>query len=113
MEFSAYNRLMAKTLAINLKDIRSVTDFQRNAKTHVARLKRSKSPMVLTVNGSAAIVVQDAGTYQQLVDRLEELEEEQRVTAAIDEGLEAVERGDVHPAREALKSLGRKLGLQG
>ncbi len=107
MEFSAYNLLMAKTLAVNLKDIRSVTDFQRNAKTHVARLKRSKSPMVLTVNGSAAIVVQDAGTYQQLVDRLEELEEQQRVIAAIDEGLEDVKQGRVYRARDVLKYRGR------
>ena len=107
MEFSAYNLLMAKTLAVNLKDIRSVSDFQRNAKTHVARLKRSKSPMVLTVNGSAAIVVQDAGTYQQLVDRLEELEEQQRVIAAIDEGLEDVKQGRVYRARDVLKYRGR------
>ena len=107
MEFSAYNLLMAKTHAVNLKDIRSVTDFQRNAKTHVARLKRSKSPMVLTVNGSAAIVVQDAGTYQQLVDRLEELEEQQRVIAAIDEGLEDVKQGRVYRARDVLKYRGR------
>jgi len=86
---------MAKTPALDVRDIRSVTDFQRNAKTHVARLRKTKAPMVLTVNGSAAIVVQDAVTYQKLVDRVEELEYEREFVAAVNEGIAAAERGDV------------------
>jgi prevent-host-death family protein len=100
-------------MMIDVTEIRSVTDFQRNAKKHVAHLKKTKSPMVLTVNGAAAVVVQDAASYQDQVDRLEEFEERQRFIVAIDESLEAVERGDVYPAREALAALGKKLGLRG
>ncbi len=103
---------MAKTTTIDLKDIRSVTDFQRNAKTHVTRLRRTKAPMVLTVNGNAAVVVQDAATYQDLVNRVEELEEHSRFVAAVNEGLKDVAEGRVYPAREALKALGRKLAIQ-
>jgi PHD/YefM family antitoxin component YafN of YafNO toxin-antitoxin module len=102
---------MPKLPGINIKDIRSVTDFQRNARTHVARLRKTKAPMVLTVNGSAAIVVQDAATYQQLVDRVENLEYERDFVAAVNEGIAAAERGDVYPAREALEKLGRELGF--
>jgi hypothetical protein len=58
---------MAKTLSIDVKDIRSVTDFQRNAKVHVARLKKTKAPMVLTVNGNASVVVQDAAAGRRAV----------------------------------------------
>jgi PHD/YefM family antitoxin component YafN of YafNO toxin-antitoxin module len=102
---------MAKLPSLNIKDIRSVTDFQRNVRTHVARLKKTKAPMVLTVNGSAAIVVQDAATYQKLIDRVDELEYESEFVAAVNEGIAAVERGDVYPAREALEKLGRELGF--
>jgi prevent-host-death family protein len=92
---------------IDLKDIRSVTDFQRNAKEYVGRLKRKKQPMVLTVNGRAEIVVQDAQSYQELLDRLAQLE----TVAAIRTGLEDVNHGKTRPARKAFTDLGTKLGI--
>jgi PHD/YefM family antitoxin component YafN of YafNO toxin-antitoxin module len=91
---------------VDLKEIRSVTDFQRNAKTHVARIRKSKAPLVLTVNGQAAIVVQDAVAYQQLLSRVGELEDELAAVAAIRVGLEDKRAGRVKPARAALKALG-------
>ena len=102
---------MANTLQIDVKDIRSVTDFQRNAKTHISRLKKTKAPMVLTVNGNASVVVQDAVSYQRLQNRIQELEYEREFVAAINEGLKDIEEGRVYPAREALKALGRELGV--
>jgi len=102
---------MANTLQIDVKDIRSVTDFQRNAKTHISRLKKTKAPMVLTVNGNASVVVQDAVSYQRLQNRIEELEYEREFVAAINEGLKDIEEGRVYPAREALKALGHELGV--
>jgi PHD/YefM family antitoxin component YafN of YafNO toxin-antitoxin module len=96
---------------LDLKEIRSVTDFQRNAKTHVARIKRSKTPLVLTVNGRAEVVVQDATAYQELLDRVETLEAELAVVAAIRVGLEDKAEGRVRPARAALKALGKKLAV--
>jgi len=102
---------MAKTVSIDLKDIHSVTDFQRHAKTHVTRLRKTKAPMVLTVNGSASVVVQDAGAYQKLLNRVEELEYERGFVAAVNEGLKDIDEGRVYPAREALEALGRKLGV--
>jgi PHD/YefM family antitoxin component YafN of YafNO toxin-antitoxin module len=38
------------------------------------QLKETRSPLVLTVNGVAELVVQSAESYQILVDRLEYLE---------------------------------------
>ncbi|MDE1162753.1 MAG: type II toxin-antitoxin system prevent-host-death family antitoxin [Acidobacteriaceae bacterium] len=84
---------MAKAISIDVRDIHSVTDFQRNAKAHISRLRKTKSPMVLTVNGTASIVVQDAETYQEQMDRLEQLEEERRFVVAVNEGLADVEAG--------------------
>lgn len=44
-------------------DIRSLTEFQRQTKKAIARLKRTGRPEVLTINGEAAIVVQDAAAF--------------------------------------------------
>jgi len=46
---------------IDLREVRSVTEFQRNIKDYVGRLKQRRTPLVLTVNGRAELVVQDAG----------------------------------------------------
>ncbi len=92
---------------IDLKEIRSVTDFQRNAKEYVGKLKDSKTPLVLTVNGRAELVVQDAASYQELLNHIEELE----TIAAIRVGLQQARDGKTKPARAALKELGAKLGL--
>ena len=59
---------------IHIEDIYSLTEFQRNAKAYVKSLKETGRPQVLTVNGRAEVVVQDAKSYQQmmaLIDRLQ------------------------------------------
>lgn len=94
---------------IDLREIHSVTEFQRNAKEYVGKLRESKTPLVLTVNGRAELVVQDAGSYQDMLDRIEELE----AVAAIRIGLNDVKMGKVQPARKALKDLGKKLEIHG
>ena len=53
---------------VKLSNIRSLTDFLRNSKTHIRRLERSGQPEVLTVNGQARVVIQDADSYQKLLD---------------------------------------------
>jgi PHD/YefM family antitoxin component YafN of YafNO toxin-antitoxin module len=57
---------------VDLKDIQSLTEFQRKTRQTIARLKKTGRPAVLTVNGQAEIVVQDAASYQLLVARAEE-----------------------------------------
>ena len=64
---------------IKLDNIYSLSDFKRNAKEFVERIKGTKSPLILTVNGKAEVVVQDANTFQTLIDRLQQAEEELRV----------------------------------
>jgi prevent-host-death family protein len=59
---------------IDLREIRSVTEFQRNIKDYIERLKKKKTPLVLTVNGKAELVVQDAESYQVMLERLERAE---------------------------------------
>ena len=56
---------------IRPQDIGSLTDFSRNTKAHLKRLKRTGRPELLTVNGKAEVVVQSAAAYQRLIASLE------------------------------------------
>jgi hypothetical protein len=64
-------------LKLKIEDIGSLTNFHRNSKAHLTRLRLTGRPEVLTVNGKAEVVVQDAAAYQRLLSRLE------RVTSAL------------------------------
>ncbi len=63
---------------IDLQNIQSLSDFKRNAKRFIEQIKATKSPMVLTVNGKAEVVVQDAVAFQAICDRIQQAEEELR-----------------------------------
>jgi hypothetical protein len=56
---------------LNLKDTCSLSDFQRKTRGHIRRLTRTGLPEILTVNGRAELVVQDAASYQKLLDALD------------------------------------------
>jgi prevent-host-death family protein len=61
---------------IDLRNIHSLTDFKRNANAYVEQLQATQLPLVLTVNGKAAVVVQEAGAFQSLIDRIASIESE-------------------------------------
>ncbi len=52
----------------DVRRVVSVSDFTRRASSYLQKLDGTRSPLVLTVNGRAAAVVQDAETYQEMVD---------------------------------------------
>jgi len=86
---------------IDLNDIHSLTEFQRNTKEHIERLKETGNPQVLTVNGKAEIVIQDAGSYQKLLESIDRLE----AVAGIKRGLDEVRQGKTSPANEVFESM--------
>lgn len=74
-----------------VRDIMSLSTFKRDSNKVVRQMKKTKEPVVLTINGKAAIVVHDAESYQEL--------------------LELKERADtVGVLRQRLASLGRRKG---
>lgn len=83
---------------IALQDIRSLTDFQRNTKTHLKRLKTTGRPEVLTVNGKAELIVQDAAAYEETLDAIR----------GIQRGLDAMKAGGGKPYRQALDEIRAK-----
>ena len=64
---------------IDARQIYSLTEFLRNHKVHIAHLKETKTPEVLTVNGRAEVVILDAESYQKLMERMQQMES---ITAA-------------------------------
>ena len=85
-------------------DIRSLSDFKRNISELLQRLKKTGHPLVLTINGKAEVVVQDAEAYHELLERVETIEGIQR-------GLAEVKAGRTKPAREILSRLRQKHGV--
>jgi hypothetical protein len=88
---------------LNLTDIHPLTDFLRNAKEHLERLRTARRPELLTVNGKAAVVVQDAASYQELLERVERAE----TLAGIQRGIEAMKAGKMRPVKAVLGDLKR------
>jgi prevent-host-death family protein len=50
------------------KDIQPLTTFRNNSVKVMQQLKKTKRPIILTVNGKPEAVVQDAAAYQRLLD---------------------------------------------
>jgi PHD/YefM family antitoxin component YafN of YafNO toxin-antitoxin module len=46
------------------RDINSLSNFKRNTSDFMQRLKSTKVPLVLTINGVSELVVQSAEGYQ-------------------------------------------------
>lgn len=58
---------------INLsQDIQPLCTFERNT-NELTQMRNTGHPIVLTINGKAELVVQDAASYQQLLNKIEEL----------------------------------------
>ena len=72
-----------------LKHIESLTAFKRNTTEYVKMIKKSGKPLILTVNGRAEIIVQDAESYQRMLERLDRAE----TIEAVREGLESARQG--------------------
>ena len=90
------------------KDIQSLTTFRRRSGEFMKQLKKSKRPVVLTVKGKAAAIVQDADSYQRLLDIAAQTDSEE----GIRQGLEGVKEGRVRPAREFFSEFETRHGLR-
>lgn len=89
------------------RDIHSLTTFRRNPKRLMKSLKKNGRPVVLTVKGKAEAVLQDAKSYQHLLD----------IAAAADpregirQGLEDSRRGKTRPVREFFADFEARRGI--
>jgi prevent-host-death family protein len=86
------------------KDIQSLSHFKRNTVQVMKQLRESGNPVVLTVNGKAEVVVQDAASYQRLLALAERTE----MMEFLREARSDADAGRTVPARKFLQSLGEK-----
>jgi prevent-host-death family protein len=86
------------------KDIQSLTTFRRRSGDFMKQLKKSKRPVVLTVKGKAAAIVQDAEAYQRLLDIASRADSEE----GIRQGLDDVAHRRTRPAKAVFRDIRRK-----
>lgn len=89
------------------RDIQSLTTFRRSSGDLMKHLKKTKRPLVLTVNGRAAAVVQDAEAYQRLLDVAARADARE----GIRQGLDDVGRGRTRPAEEFFEDFEATHGI--
>jgi prevent-host-death family protein len=87
------------------RDIHPLTDFKRHTPEFLRQLKESGHPLVLTVNGKAEIVVQDAKSYQRLLALAERLE----TIEAVKEGLTSIDKGEGRSVDDVFDELEKRL----
>ena len=89
---------------IDLNDIYPMTEFIRNAAAFTKKIKKSKSPAVLTVNGRAELVVMDRVQYAAHLQSLQQIDEERGIA----QGIADMKAGRTRPAREVFDELNMK-----
>lgn len=83
------------------KDIQPMTTFRNHSAEIMQHLKDTKRPVILTVNGRAAAVLQDAEAYQRLLD----LAAEASAAEGIRQGLEDAGAGRSLAARQVFDEI--------
>jgi prevent-host-death family protein len=96
-------QIKGRTLDIG-KDIRSLSDFKRNSREFLEQMRETGNPVVLTINGKAEVVVQDAASYQKLLDSIDEME----ALEGVKRGLADVAAGRVTPVEKLEKDLRKR-----
>jgi len=89
------------------RDIHSLSTFKRDTAKLVRQMKKTKAPVILTVNGKAELVVQDAESYQDLLeakDRIETIE-------GIKRGLESMKHRRGKPATDFFPEFFAEKGI--
>jgi prevent-host-death family protein len=86
------------------QNIDSLSNFKRKTTTFLKQMKKTGEPVILTINGKAELVVQDAASYQRFL-RMAELQESLEM---LRKSLEDVRAGRTQPMRAAVEALGKR-----
>ncbi|HEV2991656.1 MAG TPA: type II toxin-antitoxin system Phd/YefM family antitoxin [Candidatus Angelobacter sp.] len=89
------------------KDIQALTTFRNNPVAFLRQLKKTKRPVILTVNGKAVAVVQDPEAYQRLLDIAARAD----ANEGIRQGLDNVRKGRTRPAHEVFDEIRALYGI--
>lgn len=88
-----------------VRDIKSLSEFKKNASKLIKQLQDTRQSIVLTVNGQAVAVLQDAESYQNLIDETQMTES----VAVLRERLHRLDTGAKRlPADEVFSKIAEK-----
>ena len=88
-------------------DIQSLSTFKRETTRLIKQMKKTKNPVILTINGEAALVVQDVESYQALLEAKERME----TIEGIRRGLESMKAGKGKPLEQFLAEFSKDYGF--
>ena len=88
-----------------MTDTDSLDSFKRRTTQHLERLRETGRPEVLTVDGKAAVVVQDIEAYQRLLDAVDLADSTRILQDRIDNPLPGV------PVDEAFRRIAATVGV--
>ena len=92
-----------------IRDIQTLSEFKKNASKLVKQVQETKQSIVLTVNGQAVAVVQDAESYQNALNERELAESvnvlKKRITKLRNGGKRI-------PAEEVFAKISKKYGVK-
>ena len=87
------------TISIFSEDVNPISDLKVRTAAIIDQVLSTRRPLLLTRRGRGVAVLLDLEEYERLVDRGCFVE-------AVEEGLAAMEAGDLHPDAEAQEILG-------
>lgn len=91
------------------RDIQTLSDFKQNASKMVKQVQETKQPLVLTVNGKPAVVIQDPDSYQKMAGDVEYWE----TVKILKERLKYVENGgELISAEDVFDRLSKRFGIK-
>lgn len=89
------------------QDIQSLSQFKRNTPDFLQQLRETGRPVVLTINGKAELVVQEAQSYQKLLDLVDRLE----TIEGVKRGIQDVNEGKTKPLAQVDAEMREKYGI--
>ena len=92
-----------------IDDIKPISFLKQKTSEVVNRVKTTKQPTFITINGNVELVIQDAESYQEMVNSMYSLSEND--ISKIKAGLKEVEEGKGIPADKFFEKIKNKYGI--
>lgn len=90
------------------RDIRTLSEFKQNASKLVKQVQETGEPVILTVNGKPAALLQNLDSYQEMID---EREYRNNVTILKERLKYVKDGGTLIPAEEVFSRITKKYGI--
>ena len=88
-----------------LEDIIPLSGFRQQASDTIKKIQIKKRPIFITINGKVEAVIQDAKSYQSMLDKIKELEASSNQNYSLQATTDDFEK----PMEDVLKDIKKEL----